>query len=231
MPDFISISYSRIDTFKQCPKKFYAQSIQKPSPIPYVQTEAQRQGDLVHKMFQDRIEKGTPFPFGYEKYEPIAATIERVQGQTFCELSLNWTKELEPCGEKEWDRCWLRVKLDITKILDSIAWTGDYKTGKRHFDELQLKIYAAALFHAFPDLESVYTNFLWLQEKDVDQPTKYVRADAPKIWAEIFDYSRQMEEAKKLNHWPARRNPFCGYCGLNKAGLCQEAKDWGIKPR
>ena len=158
MPDFIPISYSRIDSFKQCPKKFHGTTIAK--LVPYTQTEQQRFGDTVHKMFQDRVEKGTPFPFGYEKYEPIAASIIRQPGQTFCELELNWTKDLEPCGSREWDRCWLRVKLDVTKILEPIAWTGDYKTGKRHFDELQLKVYAASLFQAFPDLEQVFTSFL-----------------------------------------------------------------------
>lgn len=228
MPDFISISYSRIDTFKQCPKKLKGQL---DKLVPYVQSEQQKYGDTVHKMFQARVEQGTPFPHGYEKFEPIAASIVQAPGHTFCELSLNWTKDLEPCGAKEWDRCWLRVQLDITKLLGAVGWTGDYKTGKRHFDELQLEIYAAALFQAFPDLEDVYTTFLWLQESDVDKPKKYSRVDAPRIWAKIFDYSRQMEEAKKLNHWPARRNPFCAFCNLNKAGLCQEAKDWGIKPR
>ena len=228
MPDFVAISYSRIDTFKQCPRKLQGQ-LEK--WVPYQQTEQQRFGDAVHKMFEDRILKGTPFPVGYEKYEPIAASIHKAPGQTFCELELNWTKDLEPCGSKEWDRCWLRVKLDVTKILRSVAWTGDYKTGKRHFDEFQLEVYAAALFQAFPDLEKVHTNFLWLQDPKLDDAKLYTRTDAPQIWAKIFEYSRQIEEAKKLNHWPARKNPFCAFCSINKAGLCQEAKDWGIKPR
>jgi len=222
LPDFIPISYSRIATFKQCPKKLNEMSIAK--TVPYVQSDAMRQGEIVHKMLEARVAHGTAFPHGYEHLEPIAASIVRAPGQTFAELALTFDRDLQSCGAREWDKAWLRVSVDVAKIYASIAWAGDYKTGNRNFDELQLKIYAAALFQAFPDLETVSTSYIWLKEKHLDEPTRYSRSDAPGIWNEIFEYSKRIEEARRKNEWPATPNRFCKWCAVLKAGRCEEGQ-------
>jgi CRISPR/Cas system-associated exonuclease Cas4 (RecB family) len=217
-----AISYSRIDTFKTCPKRFYETTIAK--TIPYVQSEAQKQGDIVHKMLEARVSRGEPFPKGYEYLEPIASSVLKAPGQTHAELELTFTRNLEQCGSKDWDRAWLRALIDVAKIQGEVAWAGDYKTGTRRFDETQLKMYAAVMFQAFPDVQKVSTSFIWLKENHIDEPTTYWRTEAPAIWQEIFDYSAQIEEAKRQNHWPAQPNRFCKWCPVLAAGRCEEGR-------
>jgi CRISPR/Cas system-associated exonuclease Cas4 (RecB family) len=229
MPDFVPISYSRISSFKECPKKFYEMSIAK--SVPFVQSEQMRQGEVIHKMLEERVTKDKPFPKGYEYLENYIAPIMRAPGHIFTEMQLTFTPKLIMCGAKDWDNAWLRIIIDVAKMRDGFAWAGDYKSGKRHFDELQLKITAAGMFQAFPQLEQVATNYLWLQEKGVDEPSVYKRSDAPAIWEEIFQYSRLIEEAKRTNTWPAQKNKWCAWCAVNRAGRCQEAIAWGVKPR
>lgn len=229
MYKLIPISYSRIDTFKTCPKKFHEMNILK--SVPFVQSDAMRQGEVIHKLLEDRIAEGKAFPKGYEYLEPIAATIQKAPGQTHTELSLTFDKGLAQCGDKDWDRAWLRVRIDVAKLLGDRAWAGDYKSGKRHFDELQLKICAAAMFQAFPDLETVSTSFIWLQDKFMDDPTVYHRSEAQGIWNEIMSYSHDIQTASATGQWPAQKNKFCAWCPVLKANRCPEALAWGVRPK
>lgn len=221
-PKRIPISYSRIDTFKTCPRRFHETVVAK--TVPYVQSEAMRQGEIVHKMLEERVVSGKPLPRGYEYLEGIAETIHNAPGQTHCELGLTYTETLEPCGNRDWDRAWLRLSIDVAKIRGDVAWAGDYKTGTRHFDELQLKIYAAGMFQAFPDLDTVATSFIWLKEGHIDDPTIYRRSDAQAIWAEIRNYSDQIEASNRDNLWPPQPNRFCKWCPVNAAGRCEEGR-------
>jgi hypothetical protein len=222
MPDFVPISYSRINSFKECPRRFNEMSIAK--SIPWVQSDAQRQGEVIHKMLSARVSGNVPLPPGYGYLEPICASIIAAPGQTFTDLQLTFTKDLEQCGAKDWNRAWLRMELDVAKFRLPTVWAGDYKTGKRFFDELQLEMYAAGVFQAFPDVETVATSFLWLQEKGFDKPTTYERAQSPEIWRKIKSYSLAIEEAKAANVWPPRPNRFCRSCPVLKAGKCEEGQ-------
>jgi len=224
----IAGSYSRIDMFKRCPKRFWHTNIAKDLG-PYVQTEQQKQGDLVHKILEKYIRDGQPVPPGYEYLIPLASAVRSFPGTSLAELQLAVDANLRPCGSKEWDKVWIRFIIDVLKLRGNVAWAGDWKTGKRTFDELQLKMFAAAVFVHYPDVDTVATNYVWLREKNLDKPMIYHRNQLADMWGEINGYMQQIQEAARNNHWPAKKNPFCGWCPVLKVGKCDEAH--GVKCR
>lgn len=234
MTDFISGSFSRIDAFRQCPKKFYELNVRKPKRVTFQQTDAQRHGERVHKILEDAIH-GKPVPFGYEKYGHLAKAVLAVPGQTLTEVNLTVDRNGAPCGSMDWDRAYIRARVDALKLNGSTAWAGDWKTGKRTFDELQMRITAGMVFVHYPDVERTATSYIFTEENSVDEPTIYRRDDLARIWREPLDWMARIQEASRTNHWPAQPRkhgpPFCAWCPVLKAGLCDEAKALGVRPK
>lgn len=233
MADFISGSFSRMDQFRSCPKKFFELTVKK--SVPFKQSESMRAGEVIHKILEEAVSYGKAPPPGYEKYAPLAAAVRAAPGETFTEVRLTIDRSGAPCGYNDWDNAYIRAIVDVMKIRNDVAWAGDWKTGKRTFDELQLKTTAGVIFNHYPDVNTVATQYIFTEEKSVDEPTIYRRADLARIWAEPLDIMNQIQEANRTKTWPARPSkrgpPFCAWCAVNKAGLCEEARNYGIMPR
>lgn len=234
MADFVSGSHSRIEAFKQCPKKFYHQSVAKGADkVAYVQSEEAKTGDTIHKLLDANLKHGTSFPVDYAaRLEPLAAAVKQGPGTLYSEVELTVDRNLTPCGSRDWDRAYIRMIVDVLKIDGTTAWGGDWKTGKRNFDESQLALSAAGIFVHFPQVDTVATSYIWIGEKDIDKPKVYTRDQLDALWSEPLQWMNRIQEAKRTNSWPARPTkfgpPFCAYCSTNKAGLCKEA---GAPPR
>jgi hypothetical protein len=219
----IAWSFSRLDGFEQCPKKLNEISIKK--LVPFKQSDAMKQGEIVHRMLEDRISKGTPFPVGYDHLEKVVAPILAVasEGQCFTELALAWDKNFNSCGYKDWDNCWLRVSYDFAFLRGDTLCIFDWKTGNVDFKALQLQLYAATAFLAFPAVEKVVTAFVWLKPGIVD-PMIYLRSQLPVLWDEILPRVQKLQDANALDIWPATPNKYCRWCEVNKAGRCDEGR-------
>ena len=217
----IAWSHSRLDTFQQCPRKLFEISIAK--NVPFEQSTAMKQGEIVHKMLEDRISKGTPFPLGYEHLEKVVAPVLAVagEGQCFTELALAWDKEFKSCGTRDWDRCWLRVSYDFAFLRNKTLFIFDWKTGNPSFSEAQLLLYAATAFLAFPDVEEVVTAFAWIKTNMLDSKT-YYRTEVKTMWEKILPEVQKLQDANALNIWPATKNKYCNWCAVKKAGRCPE---------
>jgi len=233
MADFIAGSHSRIEAFKQCPKKFYHQSVAKGTEkVAYVQSEEAKTGDTIHKLFDLNLKSNTPFPADYKRFEPLAEAVKQGPGLLFSEVQLTVDQRLSPCGSRDWDRAYIRMIVDVLKIDGATAWAGDWKTGKRNFDESQLALTAAGVFVHYPQVDTVATSYIWVGEQGIDEPKVYTRDQLDALWAEPLQWMNRIQEAKRTNSWPARPTkygpPFCAYCSVNKAGMCAEA---GAPPR
>jgi hypothetical protein len=222
-PKPVAWSFSRLDTFEQCPNKVNEISLKKTTPFGE-QTVQQRQGDLVHEMLADRLApEPKPFPFGYEYLEAVVAPILAVrhEGQIFNKLKLAWDKDFKPCGYKDWDRAWLRVDYDFAFIRGKTMFIFDWKTGNPDFKDLQLKLYAATAFLSFPDVMEIHTAFVWLKTKFLDSKT-YRRDELTKLWDEILPRVQKLQDANALDIWPAIKNKYCNWCQVKKVGRCPE---------
>lgn len=235
MPDFIPGSYSRLETYLQCPKKFYYQSVApKDQRTPYIESVQMRQGKVIHKQVENRVNsKGQePFAPGYEYLDKWTAPIIASSGHKFTELALTVDRNLVPCGAQDWDNAYLRAIVDVAIIDRPNSFQLDWKSGNPNYsNELQHEVNAALTFHHFPEVETIGAVFAYLK---IDSPSKvynYTRQDLPGLWEKILTPMEQIQVANRVGDWPAQRNKFCAWCAVNRLGKCEEARRWGIEPR
>ena len=222
-PKPIAWSFSRLDTFEKCPKQLNEMSIIK--MVSFEQSEAMRQGEVVHKLLEDRISNGKPLPAGYEHLERMVGPILQAasDGQMFTELAMAWDKEFKPVGYKDWTNAWLRVSYDFAFIRGKQMCIFDWKTGNPDFKELQLLLYAATAFLAFPEIEEVTSAYVWIKAGLVDSKV-YKRTELGAMWDTILPRVQKLQDANALNIWPATPNKYCRWCAVAKAGRCEEGK-------
>jgi len=221
----ISWSHSRVAEFLKCGFRMWCVSIAK--KVKFVENKFTREGKKVHTMFEERIRDGTPFPPEYAKLEKIAAQILAMPGDKLVENQLALDKEFKPCGYKDWNRAWCRVIIDILVLNGKKAFAGDYKTGNPDYlDGNQLELTAAVLFETFPELHEVTTGYIWTKKGELtdEDITIYTRDQRGELWDRQLERYAELYHANEKNEWPKRPSNFnCGYCDVNKAGLCDAA--------
>jgi CRISPR/Cas system-associated exonuclease Cas4 (RecB family) len=199
-------TYSRLESFETCPKKFYHLSVAKDYVDP--PTEATKWGERVHKAFEDRITIGTPLPEGMTQWNPIAEKLDALPGEKLAEQKLAIDRNFKPAP---WQQAWSRGIADLLVTHKDSAVVIDYKTGKRKPSE-QLALYAAYTFALDPSVEKVTTGFVWLKEKKIDKQT-FTKDDIPSIWKEILPKVHKLESAYERDSWPAKPSGLCkGWC-------------------
>ena len=226
-PKYLAWSHSRISDFKKCRAMFWWKNVdpRKPKPVAYIETPSMKEGKVQHKAFEDRIATGKPFPERYAHYEPIAQAILNAPGENMCEHQITFDPAFKQVGWFD-KNAYLRVGIDILKLHGSVAWAGDYKSGNPWTDESnsQLKLTAAIVFTAFPEVQKVTTSYIWLKPGLIESSV-YHRSQFQELWQELMVEPNKMQEAYVLDHWPTNpTNWNCGYCPVNAKGLCTDAK-------
>lgn len=223
-------SYSRLNAFEYCGVQFYHQTIKK--DVPFIQNDAMKEGDFVHKILDKRITSATPLPDGYTKYEGICQQVTSAPGQTFSEMKLALDWKLRPCGYRDWDNVQVRMILDVVKVHGQKVWVGDWKTGVPNNDETQLKLFAAGVFSVFPEVKEVTTSYIWLKEGKLDPSDSkhYTRDQHGELWVPILAKAQRLQDAYFADNWKPRPGKHCRWCTVNKFGKCPAAampyKEW-----
>lgn len=221
-PKYISWSYSRLSDFRKCPLMFEHKYVLK--TVPFVGNKYTEEGNRVHKVLENRVGGNVPLQGADLKYEAMAASIQRAPGTTYVERNITLDHNLNPCGDKDWDNAWVRIKIDVLQLLGENAWAGDYKTGKPTLDEDQLKLTAAGVFQTFSEVQRVTATYLWLQH-DAQDTRVYTRDQNAEIWESFMPDVREMQASYVTGSFAAKPSNFnCGYCEINKAGRCSKAK-------
>lgn len=209
-------TYSRLESFETCPKKFYHLNVAKDYYDP--PTEATKWGERVHKAMEDRITIGTPLPEGMGQWESLADKIATLPGEKYAEIKLAIDRGFQPT---DWKSAWSRGIADLLVTYKNTAVVLDYKTGKRKPSE-QLALYAAYAFAYYPQIEKVTTGFVWLKEKKIDKKG-FERSEVPVIWQEFLPKIRKLESAYERDSWPARPSGLCrGWCPVK---VCPHYKE------
>ena len=195
-------TYSQLDTFETCPKKFYhlkvVRDIVEP---PTIYTEW---GTKVHTAFENFILNGELLPEGMTQWQPLANKLATLKGEKFPERQYAVDRDFTPC---DWDKAWTRGIADLVVIQGANAAVMDYKTGKRKPTE-QLDLYAAYVFHHHPEVQKVTTGFVWLKDKKIDWQVRE-RADLATIWQDLLPRVRKLESAYERDSWPAKTSGLC----------------------
>lgn len=208
-------SFSRLNAFENCPKKFWHESVRK--DVPFEESEAMRYGKLVHKALELRVGKAKPLPLNLRHLEKYAKLLADANGNKLTEQQLAIDSSFEPC---DWfsKETWCRAIIDLAIVNGSDAVVFDYKTGKISSDFTQLKLAGVLLMLHMPEIKTVDLAYLWTKEKKITRhDSKLTREDIKTVVTEFMPRLRKYERAHRTESFPARPGFLCkNWCPVKK---------------
>ena len=220
----ITWSYSNLNLYQQCPKKYYHLRIAK--DIKEAPSEAIAFGNKIHKIAQEYVENDKPIPAEYvDSIQPSLDKLKNMPGQKLCENKLGLTVDLKPCGFFD-KNVWWRGIADIIILQDDKAFTVDYKTGKKsqYADLKQLEILSLALFKHYPHIKKVKAGLMFFFADDFVK-ADYSSDDQDELWGPWVSDVGLLEDSVNSGVWNAKPNFTCrGYCPVSSCAHNQGAK-------
>lgn len=206
-------SYSRVNSFKQCPKKYYHLYVKK--DVKDTGSVATRYGTLVHKAAEEYIKDGNDLPKKYDFMQRTLDAFNNIEGDKHCEIRLGVAKyddAYEPTKFFAKD-VWYRGIADLLILNEDKAYLIDYKTGKsaNYADTKQLDLLAGAVFINFPEVKKIKSalSFVVCNKFIAKEHT----ADMYKSYINVFDeLLERIEVAAKEDVWNAVESGLCKFC-------------------
>jgi len=206
-------SFSAIDTFENCNKKYYHLKVLKkgdPGHFKDADSDASIDGKFIHQAMFKRVIKGEPLPIQLRQHERIAAGFAECEGEKHGEMRLALNKGFEPRDFFAKD-VWVRAVLDLLIVRGDTAILVDWKTGKKKERWDQLHLSAAILSRYMPEINHFRLVFAWL--KDSDFSTALLEKEEIKgVWLNYLPRVKVITDAIKTTTFPANETPLCGWC-------------------
>lgn len=216
-PAVLPWSYSSLNAFETCPRRYKLTRIDKLVKEP--PSEAMTHGNEVHKGLELHVKGEKPLADKYKSYLAIADKIKAAPGKKLIEWKFALTKGFQSTTFFAPD-AWVRGVIDVGVVLPKSATIMDYKTGKPKFDGDQLKLFAGVAFAAFPYVEQVKTSYIWLAHKKMDSQV-FNKEDIPSIWDEFTPRVTRMELALRDDNFPPKPSGLCqNWCPVGRK-LCE----------
>lgn len=227
----ISLSWSRLSDYNQCPRKFQLKYIEKAFPGEAEKSIHLIKGEQLHKQMESyvlaRLGVGQmPVSFSPEVQQTIPL-IDR-----FFEAGYTVYPEAQVSASRTWSALeWFDKNTMYRAIWDVIAmkegvFIGDYKSGKVYdyttgFGQLHLS--AVIGLNRFPDKPYIDTAYIYLEHKKLhkirvirDESTRQEPTDAllPVVQQH---FEQEFEKVQAETEWRPKPNEFCKWCPANKA--------------
>ena len=207
-------SFSRLNNYETCPKKFWHTSVKKDIREP--EGEAMRYGKLVHKALEKRVGKGIALPLNLQHLEKYAKQLADSTGEKLTEQQLAIDNMFAP---SDWfsKNTWCRAILDLAIIKGTHAVVIDYKTGKIKDDFTQLKLAGIMLMLHKPEIQTVELCYLWTKDKKLTRDESHLtRDDIKTVISDLMPRIKKYEAAHRTESFPARPNYLCKkYCPVS----------------
>lgn len=216
-------SWSRLDTYEQCPARFKYKFISK---LPDPPNEAMKRGSEVHAIGEKYMKMGGRVPKEFSLVKDHMKTLRKdgAKNTLIVEGSYGFTSDWEPT---EWfaKDTWLRCKVDVACIYNGTsALAVDYKTGQfrgdRNFEQLEL--YAIPLFLTNPMLQTVRTQLWYVDSGNVlsDAKYSYTREFVP---GAIKKWTKRAMPMFKDRRFTPNPSDKCRWCPFSKSnsGPCK----------
>ena len=206
-------SYSSLNTFKQCPKKYYHLKVAK--DVKDTGSSAMYYGNQVHKAAEHYIKEGTPIPAKFKFIEKSLNALRNIKGEKHCEIRFGLAKaegDYFPTTFFAKD-VWWRGIADLLIVDEDKAYLVDYKTGKnaKYADTKQLDLLAGATFTHYPEVKTIKSALAYVVSNEFIQ--KEHTADMRKSYLTVFDDElERLETAAETEVWNAVDGPLCAYC-------------------
>ena len=202
-------SYSSINLFKQCPRKYYRLKVTKDVKEPFA--EHLIYGNAVHKAAELYGRDDVELPEKYAYVKPYLDTLLQIEGEKLFEHKMGITAALEPCAFND-KNVWWRGIADFMVISENkpLATIIDYKTGKsaKYADTQQLEILSLATFLHYPQVETVKAALLFVVSQEFVE-VKIQAKDARTLWKKWFSDVDAMDTCQHTNVWNPKQNFTC----------------------
>lgn len=222
-------SYSRLTDFEKCPYMMrlkYIDKIETP-PNPFMD-----RGNRIHKSIEDFI---TGKADGLDpEIKTFTAELnslrERYKSKTV-EVEGEWgfTNKWEPCDWRDYERVWLRVKLDSYVHLNAdIGTVIDAKTGRKYGNEIkhaeQGLLYAGCAFIRHPEKKKHIVEFHYFDQPETDNLTR-VEYKPELVAKSLLSFEKRATIMLTATMFPPRPNIVtCGTCSYGRKkgnGYCK----------
>ncbi len=206
-------SYSSVNTFKQCPKKYYHLKVAK--DVKDRGNAATAYGSRVHSAAEKYIRDGKPLEREYKFLQGTLDAFNSIEGDKHCEIRLGVSKDdgaFKPARFFGGD-VWYRGIADLLIINEDKAYLIDYKTSKtaNYADTKQLDLLAGAVFINYPEVKKIKSALSFVVCNGF--VTKEHTVDMYKSYIGTFDEAlEQIEVATTTDVWNAKDGPLCAYC-------------------
>ncbi len=222
-------SFSVLESFRNCPKAYAEVKVYK--TVKDAGNAAGAWGDYVHRQFEKWFNgvkaKAHPIlPDALKEYLPYLMRLATRKGEMHVECKYGLDMKLQPIEMKtdeDWyrDDIWLRIIIDLLHIDGDVAWALDHKTGKVKEASDQLMLFALVVFIFFPQVNTVHTQYAWLQFGKWTKKT-YHRSDISWMWQHFVPDLVRFKNAFHTETFPAKTSGLCyGWCPVTK---CQHWK-------
>ena len=194
-------SFSRLSTYRQCPRLYKAQYVDK--KVVFRETAATQKGVALHKQLQAALDKkqSTP-PSVCFVPEKLWTGLVRVGAQAEVKIAINNRKE--ECDFFA-DDVWLRGIADVLFVRDMEAVIVDWKTGRPGFtDRLQADVYGA-LVYVTRDIKE--TSFIYIYT--TYDETEAVKVCGPDALRRVEEVIAEVEADTEFRPKPGWKCRFC----------------------
>jgi len=206
-------SYSKVNSFKQCPKKYYHLHVKK--DVKDTGSAAIAYGSKVHSAAEKYIRDGKPLAKEYKFIQGTLDALNKIEGEKHCEIRLGVVKdgnEFLPSRFFSPD-VWYRGIADLLILNDDKAYLVDYKTSKtsNYADTKQLDLLAGAVFVNYPEVKKIKSALSFVVCNEFI--TKEHTVDMYKSYISVFDEAlERIEVATEEGVWNAVDGPLCRFC-------------------
>jgi len=217
---------------EKCPYISYLQNVLKaprPKIDPEDETHPLNRGRITHDEAEQYVRGNMPMTKGLKHFkDDFEFLAERhMEGEVILEEDWAYTTGWEFTGWMA-DDTWNRMKLDAMHRLDThSARVIDYKTGKKYRNEIkhmqQGQLYMVGAFLKFPELETVQTEFWYLDLPNSNVTKKiYQRKNYLQYLQKFTERALDMTQTTDFKPKPSKHS--CMWCdfGTNKGtGACE----------
>lgn len=205
-------SYSRLNNYETCPKKYWHLAVKK--DVIEHENETIQYGKTVHKALEKRVGKGKPLPLHLRYLEPYANKLVCAEGEKLTEQQLAINSSFQPCGWFAKD-AWCRAILDLVITNPPHGIVVDYKTGRINDDFTQLELAGALLMLHMPEIQTLDLCYMWTKDKRVTKGDRLERSEIKRVISDLMPRVQRYEKAHRKEEFPARPGGLCKkYCPI-----------------
>lgn len=176
---FAPYSFSKLNTFVNCPKRFEYKYVKKEKEGRCDRSALER-GSAIHEMFEHHEKNKEPKQSKYTKDFKKALVSKSVQNikkhletpkNTCREVSFGLTPEFTPCDYNSKDALF-RGKIDLVYVHEGMLELIDYKTGKPKSQKYQsydqLLLYSIYFFQRYNTLQKLKVSYVYVDHDVVN---------------------------------------------------------------